>query len=114
MNIQAQIAEKKNTLWNDDSLSEKEYDKLSQEVVALCVQLFDIQNGTEFVFSSPYEQYKNRIGNKAKVISAITDPKVVHWESAPLYLIEFEDGEQIHAHPEEVKPELILAKQTNS
>lgn len=54
-------------------------------------------------FQSPYDQYKNRIGQTFQVIRAITKPDKDHdKEVLPMYAIKFPDGKEIEAWPEEV------------
>lgn len=61
------------------------------------------------LFNSPYDQYEERIGQPFKVIrqlewDEIDDvPEIAEHEVGRMYLIEFEDKEQIHAWPEEVE-----------
>jgi len=55
------------------------------------------------VFHSPYEQYKSRNGQEFQVIKEITVADETHDEEVlPMYVIQFDDGEQIEAYPEEI------------
>lgn len=54
-------------------------------------------------FDSPYRQYSNLNGRPFRVIREITEPDERHDEEClPVYVIQFEDGKQIEAYPEEV------------
>ena len=108
------IATTKDKLWNDKNLSDSEAGELVTQVIDDIIALNEIKPEDKFVFTTPYEQYKEKAGQKGKVISITTSPEKVHWESAPLYLVEFEDGSRIEAHAEEIKPELILKNKANS
>jgi len=55
-------------------------------------------------FTSPYEQYRERIGQNFTVLGVITEPDTTHdVECLPIYCIRFEDGTEIEAWPEEVE-----------
>lgn len=55
-------------------------------------------------FKSPYDQHADRIGQEFTVIRTITEPDATHDEEAlPMYVIQFSDGVQIEAWPEEVE-----------
>lgn len=54
-------------------------------------------------FQSPYDQYRERIGQPFTLIREITEPDAGHdAEVLPMYVIRFPDGEEIEAWPEEV------------
>jgi hypothetical protein len=54
-------------------------------------------------FDSPYDQFKDKNGQQFKLIKTITEPDFEHdIGSLPMYIIEFEDGEEIEAWPEEI------------
>jgi hypothetical protein len=63
-----------------------------------------IEAGTLVTFTTPYDQYREYGGRKAKVLGEVdhtlTDPDDV----GPLYNIQFEDGTIIEAWPEEINP----------
>jgi hypothetical protein len=58
------------------------------------------------IFSTPYEQYAEREGQHCVVVREINEPDEQHdAEVLPMYVICFDDGEEIEAWPEEVWPE---------
>jgi hypothetical protein len=63
--------------------------------------------GRDFVFTSPYEQYADRIGQKAVVLGEIPHDSFDYDECGPLYMIRFYDGAKIEAWPEEIDPSLM-------
>jgi len=55
------------------------------------------------IFRSPYEQFKERNGQEFVILEKFDKPNdFIDEEVLPMYLIEFEDGEQIHVWPEEI------------
>ena len=55
-------------------------------------------------FQSPYQQYADRIGQKFSLVRTITEQDENHdQEVLPIHVIEFDDGIQIEAWPEEIE-----------
>lgn len=55
-------------------------------------------------FTTPFDQYSERKGQAFKVIRKLTEPDDDHDEEVlPMYIIEFLDGVQIEAFPDEVE-----------
>ena len=65
--------------------------------------------GKSIVFDSPYEQYKERIGQEATIIAYFTEDDDEHdiSEVGPMYRLRFDDGTEIDAWPEEVEAAAI-------
>lgn len=61
--------------------------------------------GLQFIFTSPYEQYAERRGQKAVVIDEVNPYSFDYDEVGAMYTIRFEDGTEISAWPEEIPPE---------
>lgn len=60
--------------------------------------------GDTGIFRSPYDQYRDRVGQHFEIIRVITRPESdVDLENLPMYVIRFDDGDEIHAWPEEVE-----------
>lgn len=59
-------------------------------------------------FWTPYEDYAYRIGQKFSVVRRATTQDDIDVECLPKWLIRFEDGETIFAHPEEIIAEEII------
>lgn len=57
-------------------------------------------------FWTPYDDYKDKIGLKFEVVRRCTTEDV-DAECLPVWLIKFEDGEEINAYPEEIIEEEI-------
>lgn len=54
-------------------------------------------------FASPYEQHRDRVGQRFSPVRVIDAPDASHdSEALPMYVIRFEDGTEIEAWPEEV------------
>lgn len=55
-------------------------------------------------YESPYQQYKERIGQKFSLVRVIPAEEATpdYDTPEPMYLIRFEDGEEIEAWEEEV------------
>jgi hypothetical protein len=57
----------------------------------------------EVTFRTPYEQYRDRDGQKCVIVRTLTEPDEEHdAESLPMHVVCFEDGTEIEALPEEV------------
>lgn len=55
-------------------------------------------------FTTPFDQYANREGQRFNVLAKITEPDEDHdAEVLPMYRIRFDDGFEIDAWPEEVE-----------
>ena len=55
------------------------------------------------VFNSPYDQYKDRNGQTFVIVRKITEEEEDYdFETLPVYIIRFQDGEEITAYPEEI------------
>jgi hypothetical protein len=62
-----------------------------------------LESGVRRTFITPYDQYAEREGQPFKLILPILEPSTaVDRENLPLFLIEFGDGHQCLAWPEEV------------
>ena len=68
----------------------------------------NVKVGATGMFVSPYEQYAERNGQAYKVIRIFDKDDERHdiSEVGVMYLIQFVDGEQIEAWPEELFPSL--------
>lgn len=54
-------------------------------------------------FASPYDQYRDRVGQAFTHVRTIDQPDATHDEEVlPMHVIRFEDGTEIEAWPEEV------------
>lgn len=69
-----------------------------------------ITTGQTFIFTSPYEQYADRIGQAATVVGEVDHSRLDHEETGPLYEVRFDDGTIIEAWPEEIDPGASLDK----
>jgi len=74
----------------------------------------------EVTFRTPYEQHRNRDGQKCIIVRTITEPDDEHdAEALPMHVVCFEDGTEIEALPEEVAdpgvcPACGISKQPNT
>jgi hypothetical protein len=55
------------------------------------------------IFTSPYDQYADRIGQEYKLIREIPHKEFDYREIGKMYIIQFPDGTQIDAWPEELE-----------
>jgi hypothetical protein len=62
-----------------------------------------MRTGKTFTFHSPYDQYAERIGQRATVLGMVPHKDFDYAECGPMYRIRFEDGGEIEAWPEEVE-----------
>jgi len=53
-------------------------------------------------FASPYDQYKDRIGQPFRLLGRVDPATYDREECGPMYWIEFVDGVRIEAWPEEI------------
>ena len=54
-------------------------------------------------FTTPFQQYKSRIGTSFEVVKQLPNAEAPNGETGEdMYLIRFEDGEEIHAYGHEV------------
>ena len=60
-------------------------------------------------FTTPYEQYKEREGQECEIVREKDHATFDYEEVGAMYIIRFEDGEEIEAWPEELWPELITS-----
>ncbi len=72
----------------------------------------NIKIGTKGTFISPYEQYASRNGQDYEVVKVFDEDDDDHdiSEVGEMYLIRFEDGDEIEAWPEELFPPLSAEK----
>ncbi len=91
--------ELKNKYSEDRSTMSEEREK---EFVNDCFNCYE-QEGFAKKFWSPFSDYKERIGQRFKVIGRCTTEEV-DLASLPRWNIEFSDGTVIEAYPEEIIP----------
>ena len=59
--------------------------------------------GTMARFESPYDQYRERNGQTIEIVRRIEEADAEHDEEVlPMFIVRFEDGEEIEAWPEEI------------
>lgn len=71
-----------------------------KEWVAFCYEAYE-NDGFRETYHNNYDLYKEHDGKKYKVIKRLNE-KEADLECLPLWTIEFEDGSQITAVPEEI------------
>lgn len=61
--------------------------------------------GERFTFDTPFDQYAARRGQMAVVVAHYTEDDADHdiSEVGPMYRVQFDDGAEIEAWPEEVE-----------
>ena len=62
-------------------------------------------NRTRDTFASPYDQYKDRVGQRITVLGAVARDEYDFEECGPMFRVQFEDGTIIYAWPEEIYAE---------
>lgn len=68
-----------------------------------------IKPGLSFIFTSPYDQHADRVGQRAVVVTEVDRSTFDFGEVGPMFTIRFEDGTEISAWPEEIDPSLLGA-----
>jgi len=75
-------------------------------------EYINVQVGEQFVFTSPYDQYREHNGKTATLLGEVDRATIDYSETGPLYNIRFEDGTEIEAWPEEIDPSIMSAMVT--
>jgi hypothetical protein len=68
----------------------------------------EIASGQEFVFSSPYEEYSERVGQRAVVVREVDHSELDFDEVGAQWIVRFDDGAELTVWPEEIDSSLIL------
>lgn len=92
--------------WDDMRLKypEERYqmdDERHKEFIEDCYRLYE-QEGFNNTFWSPFGENEHYGGKTYKILRRATEDDGIFIEQLPQWLIEFEDGKQLFAYPEEL------------